>query len=77
MTEFKSCTRLRVLSVATSSSVVVQVVLHSYPLCQQPVCVCVCLGGIKRGNKKENKSKGSVGYFSVLSQVCQTKTSTL
>ena len=32
---------------ATSSSVVVPVVLHSYPLCQQPVCVCVyvCVHG--------------------------------
>ena len=39
----------RLLSVATSSSVVVPVVLHSYPLCQQPVCVCVCVwgGGMK------------------------------
>ena len=41
-------------------------------------CVCVCLGGKKR---KQNKIKvrpaGSVGYSSVLSQVCQTTTSTL
>ena len=36
-------TVLRVLSVTISSSVVVPVVLHSYPLCQQPVCVCVCV----------------------------------
>ena len=38
-------TILRVLSVTTSSSVVVPVVLHSYPLCQQAVCVCVCVWG--------------------------------
>ena len=38
--------------------------------------VCVCVWGI-RGNKNENKSKGSVGYLFVLSQVCQTKTSNL
>ena len=38
------------------------------------VHVCVCLGGKKR-KQKQNKSKGSVGYSSVLSQVCQTKTS--
>ena len=45
MIEFKPCTRpYSVLSVATSSSVVVAVVLHSYPLCQQPVCVCVFVG---------------------------------
>ena len=35
------------------------------------VCVHVCVWGI-RGNKN-TKYKGSVGYSSVLPQVCQTK----
>ena len=39
-------------------------------------CVCVCVfGGYKEIKKKQNKNKGSVGYLSVLSQVCQTKIS--
>ena len=57
LNEFKSCARLRVLSVATSSSVVVPTVLHSYPLCQQPVCVCVCVceeGGMEGGDERCN-----------------------
>ena len=37
------------------------------------VCVCVWGGGGIRGNKKEIKIKGSVGYLSIHSQVCQTK----
>ena len=43
------------------------------------MCVCVCVGGGGGGGgerkQKQNKSKGSVGYMSVLSRVCQTKTS--
>ena len=35
------------------------------------MCVCVCLG--IGGNQKENKNKGSVGWSSVLPQVCQIK----
>ena len=38
------------------------------------VCVCVCLGVIRK-QKKQNKNKGSVGYLSILPQVCQTKIS--
>ena len=33
------------------------------------VCVCVCLGVIRK------QKKSTVGYLSVLSQVCQTKIS--
>ena len=54
-------TVLRVLSVATSSSVVVPVVLHSYPLCvslyQQPVGKLVGLGG-GRGRKNREHVLG-------------------
>ena len=38
------------------------------------VCVCVCVWGYKR-KLKTNSNKGSVGYLSILPQVCQTKIS--
>ena len=38
------------------------------------VCLCVCVfRSYKETKKKQNKNKGSVGYMSVLSQVCQTE----
>ena len=55
-------TILSVLSEATSSSIVGPVVLHSYPLCQQPVCVCVCVC-VRRGGWREGMKDAMVNRY--------------